>query len=127
MVCVICLCALNTQALKAALSAARQTISQLRAAASSNEADAQATVSSLLSELAEKNSQLVDAERRFSEIEAMLQRIASRAGHGQASGGMEGLRSSFGRLGLFENQQQPLGSSWGGYSPTRSSQKFPAC
>lgn len=72
----VCLCA-HSQALEAALSAARQTVSQLCAAASSNEADAQATVSSLLSELAEKNSQLVDAERRFSEMEAMLQRIAT--------------------------------------------------
>lgn len=99
-------------------------------------------MSSLLSELAEKNSQLVDAERRFSEMEAMLQRIASRAEHGQASGGVEGLRSSFGGLGLFENQQPLVGSRWGVvppqcgfdgaaagccYSPTRSSQKFPAC
>lgn len=111
----------DVQSLESALSSARQTICQLRAAAASSEADTQATVSSLLSELAEKSSQLVDAERRFSEMEAMMQRIATRTGQGQglAFDGLSGLRSSFGDY-VFEphyqqqqQQQPPLRGSWG--------------
>lgn len=107
----------HVQSLESALSSARQTICQLRAAAASSEADTQGTVSSLLSELAEKSSQLVDAERRFSELEAMMQRIASRTGQGQgvAFEGLSGLRSSCGDYGFepHNQQQQSLRSSWG--------------
>jgi hypothetical protein len=118
----MCCDCLLLQRLEVALSDARQTISQLRAAAANGEADSQATVSSLLSELAEKSSQLVDAEHRFSELEAMMQRIASRTGQGQGQQlGMNALRSSFGEFG-FEQQHRPhspqqkqsLRSSWGG-------------
>lgn len=86
---------------------AHQTISRLHAAAASGEQESQATVSSLLSELAEKSSQLVDAERRFSELEAMMQRIASRTGQGPllAAEGQE----DFGH----EQQRLPLRNSWG--------------
>jgi hypothetical protein len=116
---VVALSVCHVQSLESALSSARQTICQLRAAAASSEADTQATDSSLLSELAEKSSQLVDAERRFSEMEAMMQRIASRTGQGQglAFEGLSGLRSSFGDYALephYQQQQQPpLRSSWG--------------
>ena len=119
---------LSLQKLEAALSDARQTISQLRAAAASGEAETQATVSSLLAELAEKSSQLVDAERRFSELEATMQRIASRTGQGQLPG-LSALRSSFGMMdlgsglephhrahspgGAGTQQQSPGSSNWG--------------
>lgn len=107
----------SLQTLEVALSDARQTISQLRAAAASGEADSQATVSSLLSELADKSSQLVDAERRFSELEAMMQRIASRTGQGQGQlPGLSALRSSLGEFGVEQHsprQKQSWRSSWG--------------
>lgn len=61
----------------------QQAIMQLRAAAASAEGSSQATIASLLAEVAEKSSQLVDAERRFSQLEALMQRIASRTGQGQ--------------------------------------------
>lgn len=74
---------LSTQALEAALADAHTTITQLRAAAVSSDREAQATASSLLSELAEKSNQLVDAERRCSELQALVHRIASRTGQEQ--------------------------------------------
>jgi len=94
------------QTLEVALADAHQTISRLHAAAASGEQESQATVSSLLSELAEKSSQLVDAERRFSELEAMMQRIASRTGQGPLlAEGQEDLG--------HEQQRLPLRNSWG--------------
>lgn len=68
----------------------------------------QATVDDLLSELAQKSSQLVDAERRFSELEAMMQRIASRTGQGQlvTEQGLTALRSSVTGNGLCQLQRQ---------------------
>jgi hypothetical protein len=73
--------------------------------------------------LADKSSQLVDAERRFSELEAMMQRIASRTGQGQglaADQGLSGLRHSVDSQFLDrrfdfqqQHQQNALRSSWG--------------
>jgi hypothetical protein len=61
-------------------------VSQLRAAAAAAEGEHQAAVGGLLAELADKSSQLVDAERRFSQLEALMGRIASRTGGVQANG-----------------------------------------
>lgn len=118
-VCIAAVCC--PQALESALGDARHTILQLRAAAVSSDREARDTVSSLLSELADKSSQLVDAERRFSELEAMMQRIASRTGQGQglaADQGLAGLRHSVDSQCLerrfdFQQQQHALRSSWG--------------
>lgn len=76
------------QALEAALAEQRQTVSQLRAAAAAAQGEHQATVGGLLAELADKSSQLVDAERRFSQLESLIGRIASRTGGVQAGGGV---------------------------------------
>jgi hypothetical protein len=75
------------QALEAALTEQRQTVAQLRAAAAAAQGEHQATVGGLLAELADKSSQLVDAERRFSQLEARIGRIASRTGGAQAGVG----------------------------------------
>jgi hypothetical protein len=115
------------QGLEAALSDACQTITQLRRAAASCEQHTQATVSSLLSELADKGSQLVDAERRLIELEALMQRIASRtSGGGTAEGWCQGGEGGqlLGGWGLGMPQSPPhkvaAGRSCGCYSPVRS-------
>jgi len=66
--------------LESALSEQRDAVSHLQAARAALEGQKQSEASRLLAELAEKNNQLVDAERRFSQLEALMQRIASRTG-----------------------------------------------
>jgi hypothetical protein len=83
------------QALEAALAEQRHTVSQLRAAAAAAQGEHQAAVAGLLEELADKSSQLVDAERRFSQLEALIGRIASR------TGGVQGIAN-----GMRQQQQQ---------------------
>lgn len=72
------------QGLEEALAARERTIDQLRASAAQVEGEHSMHVSQLLAELADKSSQLVDAERRFSELEALMQRIAMRSGAGHS-------------------------------------------
>jgi hypothetical protein len=76
------------QALEAALAEQRRTVSQLRAAAAAADGEHQAALGGLLAELAEKSSQLVDAERRCSQLVALMGRIASQTGGVQANGVM---------------------------------------
>eukprot|EP00878_Enallax_costatus_P019667 GHUV01020752.1.p1 GENE.GHUV01020752.1~~GHUV01020752.1.p1 ORF type:complete len:800 (+),score=338.07 GHUV01020752.1:19-2418(+) len=76
----------TVQMLENALAEQRRTVQQLRTAAAASQAEQQATVQGLLAELSDKSNQLVDAERRFSQLESLMQRIASRTGQGAALG-----------------------------------------
>lgn len=81
----------TVQVLEHTLADQRHTATQLRTAAAVSQQEQQATVQGLLAELADKSDQLVDAERRFSQLESLMQRIATRTGQGtgvaQAAGG----------------------------------------
>eukprot|EP00775_Hariotina_reticulata_P011860 gene11860-12004_t len=68
------------QMLESALSEQRHTVSHLQAARAALEGQKQSESCRLLAELADKSNQLVDAEKRFSQLEALMGRIASRTG-----------------------------------------------
>lgn len=76
----------SVQMLENALAEQQHTVQQLRTAAAASHREQQATVQGLLAELADKSNQLVDAERRFSQLESLMQRIASRTGQGPGLG-----------------------------------------
>ena len=57
-------------------------MASLREALARCEADARAAAGSLLSEVQDKNLALLDAERRFQELEDLLQRVMARTGGG---------------------------------------------
>jgi hypothetical protein len=111
----------RVQALQASLAEAQQTVAALRSRVAAADGQAQSTVSSLLTELADKSSQLVDAERRFSQLEALMQRIASRTGQGgvEAVLAAEGLRAINGGSGEWGGgggggRSSALRNSWAG-------------
>lgn len=93
------------QVLERALQEQRQAASALRAEAAAAAGAAQAEASSLLAQLADKGRQLVDAERRFSQLEGLMARIAVRT---ETAGGA---------------QQQ--GSCWGSPPPQAKQQHCP--